>query len=243
MVLRHECPQKEPAIAAERPTTLSQDTVGPDRRGGHRGSRAPGCPEPVRRSPGEAASGKDVGELYSGIPQNGTTLGKSTAPVTIYLYEDFQCPVCGQFSRKTFPEVVDRSVRGGKVKVVSEPLTFIGSDSVPAARAALAAGEQDRYWPYAQLLFENQGEENSGYVTDGFLKSQAENTPGLDVGEWSSDLKGSSVTKQLQAAQSKAQSAGVNATPTLIFSGPGGQTKLVGLYDYEQVSQAIAQVD
>jgi protein-disulfide isomerase len=192
---------------------------------------------------GSSASGKDVGELYSGIPQNGTTLGKSEAQVTIYLYEDFQCPVCGQFSRETFPEVVDRSVRGGEVKVVSEPLTFIGSDSVPAARAALAAGEQDSYWPYSQLLFENQGEENSGYVTDAFLKGQAEDTPGLDVGEWSSDLKGSSVTRQLQAAQAKAQSAGVNATPTLIFSGPGGQTKLVGLYDYEQVSKAIAQVD
>jgi protein-disulfide isomerase len=192
---------------------------------------------------GSSASTEDVGKLYSGIPQNSTTLGKDDAPVTIYLYEDFQCPVCAQFSRKTFPEVVDRSVRGGEVKVVSEPLTFIGPDSVPAARAALAAGEQDRYWPYAQLLFENQGKENSGYVTDEFLKSQAENTPGLDVGEWGSDLKGSSVTKPQQAAQSKAQSAGVNATPTLIFSGPGGQTKLVGLYDYEQISQAIAQVD
>jgi protein-disulfide isomerase len=192
---------------------------------------------------GSSDSGKEVGELYSGIPQKGTTLGKGNAPVTIYLYEDFQCPVCGQFSRETFPEVVDRSVRGGEVKVVSEPLTFIGSDSVPAARAALAAGEQNRYWAYAQLLFENQGQENSGYVTDEFLKSQAENTPGLDVGAWSSDLKGSSVTQQLQAAQAKAQFAGVNATPTLIFSGPGGQTKLVGLPDYDQISQSIAQVD
>jgi protein-disulfide isomerase len=192
---------------------------------------------------GSSASGKDVGELYSGIPQKGTTLGKGDAPVTIYLYEDFQCPVCGQFSRETFPEVVDRNVRGGGVKVVSEPLTFIGSDSVPAARAALAAGEQNRYWPYAQLLFENQGQENSGYVTDEFLKSQAENTPGLDVGEWNSDLKGSSVTQQLQAAQAKAQSAGVQGTPTLIFSGPGGQTELVGMYDYDRISQSIAQVD
>jgi protein-disulfide isomerase len=192
---------------------------------------------------GSSASGKDVGKLYSGIPQNGTTLGKSDAPVTIYLYEDFQCPICGQFSRKTFPEVVDRSVRGGKVKVVSEPLTFLGSDSVTAAKAALAAGEQNRYWQYAQLLFEHQGEENSGYVTDEFLKSQAEDTPGLDVGEWSSDLNASSLTQQLQAAQAKASSAGVNATPTLIFSGPGGQTKLVGMYDYDRVSQAIAQVD
>jgi len=130
---------------------------------------------------------------------------------------------------------------GGEVKVISEPLTFIGSDSVVAARAALAAGEQNRYWPYAQLLFENQGKKNSGYVTDDFLTDQAMETPGLDVDEWSSDLKPSSFTQELQAAQ--AQSAGVNATPTLIFSGPGGQTKLVGPQDYDRISQAIAQVD
>jgi len=192
--------------------------------------------------PGGGSSG-DIGELYSGIPQDGTTLGDSSAPVTIYLYEDFQCPVCGQFSSETFPKVVDRGVRRGDVKVVSEPLTFLGSDSVVAARAALAAAKQDRYWTYAQLLFENQGQENSGYVTDDFLTDQAKDTPGLDVGEWSSDLKGSSFTQQLQAAQAKAQSAGVEATPTLIFSGPRGQTKLVGVQDYDQVSQAIAQVD
>jgi protein-disulfide isomerase len=192
---------------------------------------------------GSSASGKYVGELYSGIAQKGTTLGKSSAPVTIYLYEDFQCPFCGQFSRQTFPEVVERSVRGGQAKVISEPLTFIGPDSVPAAKAALAAGEQDRYWPYAQLLFENQGQENSGYVTEEFLKNQADNTPGLDEGQWSSDLKGSAVTQQLQASQAKAQSEDVNATPILIFSGPGGQTKIVGPQDYEQISRAIAQVD
>ena len=192
---------------------------------------------------GGSASGKDLGELYSGIPQDGTTLGEGGAPVTIYLYEDFQCPVCGQFSRQTLPEVVDRDVRSGGVKVVSEPVNVIGPDSVPAAKAALAAGEQDRYWQYAQLLFEHQGGENSGYVTDEFLKSQAEKTPGLDVGEWGSDLKGSSVTRQLQASQAKAQLAGVQGTPTLIFSGPGGQTELVGFYDYDRISRAMAQVD
>ena len=34
---------------------------------------------------GRTMSGEDVGKLYSGIPQDGTTLGKSDAPVTVYL--------------------------------------------------------------------------------------------------------------------------------------------------------------
>jgi len=192
---------------------------------------------------GSSTSKVDVGNLYSGIPQDGTTLGDSSAPVTIYLYEDFQCPICGQFSRETFPDLVNRDVRNGEVKIVSEPLVFIGTDSVEAARAALAAGEQNRYWPYASLLFENQGEENSGYVTDDFLQGLAQDTPGLDVNEWSSNLGGSSFNSELEAAQSKAQADGVNATPTLIVSGPGGTKKLVGPEDYAQIADAIDQVD
>lgn len=94
---------------------------------------------------------------YRGIPQSGATLGEADAPVTLYVYEDFQCPFCGQFSREVLPEVVQNHVAGGEAKVVSRPLVFLGEDSLEAARAALAAGEQDLYWQYHALLFENQG--------------------------------------------------------------------------------------
>ena len=188
-------------------------------------------------------SKEDVGKLYSGIPQEGTTLGESNAPVTVYLYEDFQCPFCGQFSRETFPELVNRDVRDGKVRVVSEILVFLGPDSAEAARAALAAGEQNRYWPYYSLLFENQGEENSGYVTGDFLKSLAQKTPGLDVSRWNAERTGNSFNSELDAARSKARSNGVGSTPTLIVSGPGGQEKLEGVRNYDQISTAIDQVD
>jgi protein-disulfide isomerase len=188
-------------------------------------------------------SKEDVGNLYSGISQEGTTLGESDAPVTVYLYEDFQCPFCGQFSRETFPELVNRDVRDGKVKVVSEVLVFLGPDSVEAARAALAAGEQNRYWPYYSLLFENQGEENSGYVTSDFLTSLARKTPGLDVSKWNAERTGNSFRSELEAAQSNARSNGVDSTPTLIVSGPNGQEKLEGVRNYVQISTAIDQVD
>src|SRR5215216_6038584 len=192
---------------------------------------------------GSSASREDVGKLYSGISQRGTTLGKSSAPVTIYLYEDFQCPYCGQFSREMFPQLVEDYVRGGKAKLISEPLTFLGPDSEEAARAALAAGEQGRYWPYYSLLFENQGEENSGYVTSEFLEGLAKQTPGLDVSKWNAMRKGNSLESELYEAQAKAQSAGVDSTPTLIFSGPSGQQTIDELRDYEQITQAMDRVD
>ena len=192
---------------------------------------------------GGGGSSEDVGEFYAGIPQDGTTLGEEDAPVTMYLYEDFQCPFCGQFDREMFPDVVDDYVRDGEVKVVSETMAFLGPDSVTAARAAFAAGEQNRYWPYHTLLFENQGEENSGYVTDDFLRGLAEDTPGLDVHKWEDERAGNSFTQELGTVQAKAQAAGVNSTPTLIVKGPGGQVKIDVLKDYGQITSAIDKVN
>jgi protein-disulfide isomerase len=180
-------------------------------------------------------------ETLAGIPQDGTRLGRDGAPVTIRLYEDFQCPACGQFARDTLPEVIERHVEPGDVKLVSETLVFIGPDSVPAARAAFAAGEQDRYWQYAALLFENQGAENSGYVTDEFLTKLAKETEGLDVGEWNEARQGG-FEKQLRAVQQKAEEAGVNSTPTLVISGPDDHVTLRGAVPIDDVDKAIEKV-
>lgn len=184
-------------------------------------------------------SAREVGKLYSGIPQNGTTLGKSSAPVTIHLYEDFQCPYCARFSREMLPDLVDDYVRDGQARLVSEPMAFLGPDSVRTARAALAAAEQDRYWPYQSLLFEDQGAENSGYATDEFLRGLAEKTPALDVGEWDADRGSASVEARLAEVQDDARAAGVDSTPTLVFSGPGGKVTVDELRDYGQISRAM----
>jgi protein-disulfide isomerase len=181
-------------------------------------------------------------EVFAGIPQDGTRLGREDAPVTIRLYEDFQCPACGQFARETLPEVVERHVKSGDAKLVSETMVFIGEDSVPAARAAFAAGEQDRYWQYAALLFENQGAENSGYVTDEFLTGLAKQTEGLDVGRWQ-QAREKSYEEELRAVQQRAGEEGVNSTPSLVISGPGGETTLTGAVPIEDVDGAVEEVD
>ena len=185
--------------------------------------------------------GGGLQEVLADVPQDGTRLGRDDAPVTIQLYEDFQCPACGQFARETLPEVVERHVEPGDAKLVSETLVFIGPDSVPPARAAFAAGQQDRYWQYAALLFENQGAENSGYITDEFLTDMARQTEGLDVNEWNEARQGS-FEKELQSAQQRAQEDGVNSTPSLVVSGPDGQVTLRGAVPAEDVDAAIQEV-
>jgi protein-disulfide isomerase len=181
-------------------------------------------------------------EQFAGIPQAGTRLGEEDAPVTIRLYEDFQCPACAQFARETLPDVVERYAEPGEAKLVSETLAFLGPDSVTTARAAIAAGEQDRYWQYAFLLFKNQGAENSGYATDEFLTNLAEETEGLDVERWNEARNDAFVDEELQAVQQKANEVGVQATPTLVIFGPGGERKLSGAVPIEEVEAAVEEV-
>jgi protein-disulfide isomerase len=186
--------------------------------------------------------GGDSREVFAGIPQDGTRLGREDAPVAIRLYEDFQCPACGQFARETLPEVVERHVKGGDAKLVSDTLAFLGPDSVSTARAAIAAGQQDRYWQYAALLFENQGAENSGYATEEFLTNLAEETEGLDVARWQGARDDAPIEEELRAVQEKAIEEGINSTPTLVVSGPGGETTLTGAVPIEEVDKAVEEV-
>ena len=190
---------------------------------------------------GAAGGPGDAEEVFSGVPQRGTTLGEADAPVTVNVYEDFQCPFCGRFSREVLPEVVRDHVESGEARVVSRPLVFLGEDSLEAARAALAAGEQDLYWQYHSLLFENQGAENSGYVTDGFLEGLAREVPGLDLGAWRERRAGYSFGPELEEAASQARASGVESTPTVVVGGPGGEEKLTGEEDAGEVSAAIRE--
>jgi protein-disulfide isomerase len=185
----------------------------------------------------------EVQELLAEVPQDGTTLGSEDAPVTIYLYEDLQCPVCAHLTRETLPDLIASYVEPGEVKVVSETIAILGPDSIPAAGAALAAGEQDRYWEYSTLFFLNQRRENSGYVTDEFLTNIAEETQGLDVNQWNETRESGSFASEIDAAQARARDEGVEGTPTLVITGPQGTKKLVGAVPIDQVAAAIDEVE
>jgi predicted DsbA family dithiol-disulfide isomerase len=90
------------------------------------------------------------------------------------------------------------------------------------------------------LLFENQGAENSGYVTKEFLTDLARQTEGLDVNEWKEAREGR-FEKELRAAQQRAEEDGVNSTPSLVVCGPDGQVTLRGAVPIEDVDAAIQE--
>jgi protein-disulfide isomerase len=170
---------------------------------------------------GGQGSQRTAGAAFAGIPEHGTLLGHPRAPATLLEFADLQCPFCAEYARDALPGLLRDWVRPGRLRLDLRLVAFIGPDSTRAARTAGAAALQDRLWQFSELFYLNQGTENSGYVTESFLRAIATPTPGLDV-QRTLDARGSEpVQAQLARAQQSAEKLHVSSTPSFFLLRPG----------------------
>ena len=66
-------------------------------------------------------------------------VGSTTAPVTLDVYEDFLCPICGQFEG-VYGQQVAQALDQGKVAVRYHMLDFLNADSASRDYSSRAAG-------------------------------------------------------------------------------------------------------
>jgi protein-disulfide isomerase len=169
------------------------------------------------------AGSADVEAMLEGIAQDGTVLGEPDAPVTLVEYADLQCPFCAEWARETLPELVADYVREGRLRIEFRGLAFIGPESEDALRSALGAAEQGKLWNVVDLVYLNQGAENSGWVTDDFLRAVGEAVPGLDVDRMLADGDSEDTTAAIEEAAASAQASGVQGTPAFEIGETGGE--------------------
>jgi protein-disulfide isomerase len=154
----------------------------------------------------------EVSALIDGIPQDRAVLGSPNAPVTLIQFEDLQCPICRRYQQEGFPEIVKEYVRTGKVKIRFVGLAFIGPDSEKALLNVLAAGSQGKLFQLADALYANQGDENSGWVTDDLLKTLATGL-GLDYAKLKAAAEGPAARQQANSMAAEANQREVPGTP------------------------------
>ncbi len=167
---------------------------------------APPAPEPApERQP--TIIGED--DLSIG---NSHVKGAEGAPVTIYEFSSFQCPFCAR-SAETMRQILDEY--DGQVRLVYKnfPLAF-QEHSEPAARAALAAGEQGKFWEMHQALFEHQRE----FAQAGRFEELAADL-GLDVEQFLADMNSDAIAEQVKSEVAEGRSVGVRGTPAFFING------------------------
>jgi protein-disulfide isomerase len=178
------------------------------------------------------------------IPQNGNVIGNPNAPVTLVYFGDLQCPICKDFTLGALPKIVQQWVRTGKLRIeyrsletaTREPEVFKQQQT-----AALAAGAQAKMWNYLELFYHEQGEENSGYVTEAYLQSLARQA-GLNMSKWTADRNKPEYGNQVVADAQAANNQGFNGTPSFLIGATGGVLKKLeytSLTDPTSFNQAI----
>lgn len=150
-------------------------------------------------------------------PNGGELLGRPSAPVLIEEYGDFQCPVCGQWERTVGP-TVRRLVDQGRIRFEYHPIAFIGPESVAAANAAEAAGDEGRFWAYHDLLFADQAPENSGALTTDRLLELGRQV-GLTSPQFQQRVRDGTYGNWVRQATDQASQQGVIQTPTVLVNG------------------------
>jgi protein-disulfide isomerase len=176
------------------------------------------APGPSETAPASTETGTTAApSVIAGLPQNGTVLGDPQAQVRMLQFEDIQCPFCKKYTDDVFPALVAEYVKPGRVKIDFRGLAFLGPDSEKALRIVVASGFQDKLWDVVELLYANQGEENSGWVTDAKIDEILSQVPGLDAAKVKADAKTAAVTKEIAAVQAEAAGLQVQGTPSFFI--------------------------
>jgi protein-disulfide isomerase len=159
--------------------------------------------------------------------------GQANAPVTIEIYSDFQCPYCAR-AEGMLQQLVPQYIDTGKAKLIYRNFIFIGTESEWAAQAAQCAGDQSKFWTFANYLFTHQAGENTGAFSRDNLKKIAVQI-GLDASAFNTCFDSGRYTALVNQETSEGQQRGVQATPTFFINGQ----RYEGVLTFDQLASLI----
>lgn len=146
------------------------------------------------------------------VPIDGSpSKGLADAPVTVVEFADFECPYCGKMARSlatTFAEVKDHAAFVFKFF----PLPGHPHGEI-AARAAIAAMKQDKFWPMHDQLFAHQDRLDRSDL-EGYARAI-----GLDMTRFQADFDSAETQERIARDRKLGDALGVRGTPTLFING------------------------
>jgi len=153
-----------------------------------------------------------AGRLIPPVGPDDHAAGPEDAPVTLVEYGDFECPYCGM----AYPIVksIQRKL-GRRLRLVYRnfPLRESHPHAQHAAEAALAAGEQGKYWEMHDALFEHQ------HALDDDALVRYAGALGLDADRVARELEAGTHEPRVRADFRNGVRSGVNGTPTFFLNG------------------------
>lgn len=161
---------------------------------------------------GQFPADPDPGLVHELDVAHSPSKGPKDAPVTLVQFADFQCPFSGS-STQLVEEVLTAYPKEVRFVAKQFPLTLLHEHARNAARAALAARQQGKFWEMYDLLFKNQ--QALEYQN---LRTYAR-AIGLDEAQFEADMASAEIEAELRADIAEGRRAGVTGTPTFFVDG------------------------
>jgi len=164
----------------------------------------------------------DLEARYTGIEQGYTDdgfprLGSPDAPVVVEEFSSFACPHCRDFHDEQFADLMDE-IANGQVQFVYIPIAHIGPGAETAAKAALCAGKQDRFWEMHDVLFHWQKKFLISPFSERRINKGAA-LMGLDAASFERCLDGAEVDAVIEQARSEFERRDLTGTPSIYVNG------------------------
>ncbi|MDP2744345.1 MAG: thioredoxin domain-containing protein [Dehalococcoidia bacterium] len=169
---------------------------------------------------GRTGSPQDASAVSS-VLFSGTSKGSPDAPITIVEYSDFQCYFCQKFALTTMRQLDEAYVAAGKVRFVYKHFIGYGDESLLAAIASELAAEQNKFWPFHDLLMQMRASPKKEDLTAARLRSLAQEV-GLNMEAFDSGLHSGKYREKVMRDDAEARTLGISATPTFVINGKYG---------------------
>lgn len=170
-------------------------------------------------------------------PGDKLALGRADAPVVLIEYSDFKCGYCGKFARDTEPELVKKYVEDGTLRIEWRNFPIFGADSEAAAKAAWAAGQQDRFAAFHAAAYAD-GSKEKGFAEPRLVELAREaGVPDLE--RFKTDMAGEQAAAALRKDQEEGYRIGVTSTPSFLVNGK----PIAGAQPLDAFTSAIASAE
>ena len=164
-------------------------------------------------------SGQQAAAITSAVMETDWIKGNKDASVSLIEYGDFQCPACAAY----YPMVEELMKEyGDRIKFVYRhfPLYLSHPNADITARAAEAAGLQNKFWEMYDLLYKKKNDwanADPKDIVEKYLNGYAESI-GLDLKKFAADLDGDQVKTEIEADVKSGRDANLNHTPTFFVN-------------------------
>ncbi len=149
-------------------------------------------------------------------PGDPRALGDPDAPIVMIEWGDFLCGFCARYARETAPELIERYVDTGVLRIEWRDLPLQGDDAWTAALAGRAAADQDAFWDLHEILYADQPADRPVRLTRAGLREVAADLD-LDIVEFESSLDDPDNATSVATERQTAQALGIQGTPAFLI--------------------------